>query len=402
MFKRWIHKVSPEGYPYSVWEMPMSVRVPPHWLDCSFYVYKTVAEAQAGKHTGGSGCLIGVPSTHSGWFHLYAVTNRHVVNSGYGVLRLNTHEGKMDTVETQWSQWETLDESGDVAVMPLDLGSHIRWKPIMLEEFMTPETLEGFSIWPGDEAFMIGRLINQSGRQRNTPVVRFGTIAMLPDSNERVSMEPYGEHEAFLVECRSISGFSGSPVFLTTTQVMKPKDGKPARPTKYVSQHDRIGTEPPPPLPQPEGGVKLTAVLMQGTWGPWFIGVDRGHVPLWKPVFSIDEDTRHIDQQTETGYRVEHNTGIACVISSWRIVDILNKESLVKQRKKDDAEIARRQSESTIADLEVDPRPERAEFDRVLTNLLNAPPVTREEVHKETRKRKKRASKVIEGDITKQ
>jgi hypothetical protein len=47
----------------------------------------------------------------------------------------------------------------------------------------------------------------------------------------------------------------------------------------------------------------------------------------------------------------------------------------------------------------VNPKPRREDFDRVLKALLNSPPVTREQVHKETRKRKKKASKVIENGI---
>lgn len=46
---------------------------------------------------------------------------------------------------------------------------------------------------------------------------------------------------------------------------------------------------------------------------------------------------------------------------------------------------------------EVNPKPRREDFDRVLKALLDSPPVTREEVHRETRKRKKKAGKVIEN-----
>jgi hypothetical protein len=47
----------------------------------------------------------------------------------------------------------------------------------------------------------------------------------------------------------------------------------------------------------------------------------------------------------------------------------------------------------------VNPKPRREDFDRVLKALLDSPPVTREEVHKETRKRKKKAGKVIENGL---
>jgi hypothetical protein len=49
---------------------------------------------------------------------------------------------------------------------------------------------------------------------------------------------------------------------------------------------------------------------------------------------------------------------------------------------------------------EFNPKPEREHFDRVLRTLLNAEPVTRKEVHKETRKRKKKVGKIIQEDHT--
>ena len=188
-----------------------SVRVPPHWLDCSFYVYRTVDDARNGSHSGGSGCIVGTPSVHPTWFHVYAVTNRHILDNGFGVLRSNTHDGRMSTIETEYGDWETLEESGDVAVKPLDIAPQFRWKPIFLEEFLTKETMENFPLWPGEDIFLIGRLVSQSGQQRNTPVVRFGNLSMLAYPDEPVDMGQYGKHEAFLVECRSLSGFSGSP-----------------------------------------------------------------------------------------------------------------------------------------------------------------------------------------------
>jgi len=45
------------------------------------------------------------------------------------------------------------------------------------------------------------------------------------------------------------------------------------------------------------------------------------------------------------------------------------------------------------------PKPRREDFDRVLKALLDSPPVTREDVHKETRKRKKRVPRVIDENL---
>lgn len=270
--------------------------------------------------------------------HLYAVTNRHVLEAGFRVLRLNTHDGKTDTIETQWSDWEFLPESGDVAVKPLELSNQFRWHPIMLDDFITQSDIKQFNILQGDETYMIGRLINQSGRQRNTPVVRFGHLSMMADPLEPVSMEPYGEHEAFLVECRSVSGFSGSPIILYTTQIHGSVGQEDPRNRKEFAARllrvEREHVEDSFDIVQ-KRTVKLAWI--EGTFGPWFLGVDRGHVPLWKPVFENGVATKH---------RVEHNTGMAIVIPAWRIRDILEKDDLVKQRKDDDDKIAKNLSSS--------------------------------------------------------
>lgn len=50
------------------------------------------------------------------------------------------------------------------------------------------------------------------GNKKNLPIVRTGTIAMIPD--EMILTEKFGNMEGYLIECRSISGISGSPVFV--------------------------------------------------------------------------------------------------------------------------------------------------------------------------------------------
>jgi hypothetical protein len=231
-----------------------------------------------------------------------------------------------------------LESSGDVAVKPLELGAHIRWRAVSIEEFLTKETMAEFNIWPGDDTFLIGRLVVQSGKQKNTPVVRFGNLSMLADPDELIDMSPYGEHEAFLVECRSVSGFSGSPVFLTTTQTYLPKDGRPPEQWQYSSgpviSVNKINHE----IADTGETGRVRHLWIEGTFGPWFIGIDRGHVPLYQPAYGLQNGK--IDFDSDTEFRVDHNTGIACVIPAWKIVDILNTEALVKQRKRDDEEIA--------------------------------------------------------------
>jgi hypothetical protein len=69
--------------------------------------------------------------------------------------------------------------------------------------------------------------------------------------------------------------------------------------------------------------------------GPWLLGIDFGHLPLWNTVYESDEET-------PTKYRVEANTGIACVIPAWRIIEVLESEGLMKERDREDQRLAKR------------------------------------------------------------
>jgi len=74
---------------------------------------------------------------------------------------------------------------------------------------------------------------------------------------------------------------------------------------------------------------------MSGTFGPWFLGIDWGHVTLYKPVYDNNGDPL-------ADYRVDVNTGIAHVVPAWKILDLLNGPRLQQQRSKDDEEIQRK------------------------------------------------------------
>ena len=80
------------------------------------------------------------------------------------------------------------------------------------------------------------------------------------------------------------------------------------------------------------GPLKLELMPPTGTFGPWLLGIDMGHLPLWKPVFENDKQTR-------SDKVVEQNTGIACVLPAWHILDNLNIEELIRQRRKDKADL---------------------------------------------------------------
>jgi hypothetical protein len=306
-----------------------------YYLHSSIYLYPSEQNALDGARTGGSGFLIHVPiEGHEGWGTLYAVTNKHVLDEGALYIRLSTKGGGVDVLPTERDSWYDHPERYDVSVLPLDLGESHTYEYVSFstDEFISREIIEDWKICPGDEAFLIGRLITPWGQQRNVPAVRFGNISMMADPNELMIGHGNVPQEAFYVECRSLSGFSGSPVFVTTTRHYD----KETAPKKYTHKE-----EPEPETEQ--GKLKVEFVGVSGTFGPWLLGIDMGHLPLWKPVYESDRETK-------TEHQVEQNTGIACVIPAWHILDLLNDQELVKERERDKRDLDSKRENSNILD----------------------------------------------------
>jgi hypothetical protein len=68
----------------------------------------------------------------------------------------------------------------------------------------------------GEEVVMLGRFLGYDGADENKPSARFGHLAMaatVPINH------PWGfTQSSFLIECRFVSGFSGSPIFIYRVQ----------------------------------------------------------------------------------------------------------------------------------------------------------------------------------------
>jgi hypothetical protein len=331
--------ITPSGLHYRIGVRRRVVpRVPDGFLDSSVYLYSSVQAAKGGERSGGCGFLAHVPSEqHQERIHLYAVTNKHVIENGCRVLRLNTTDGAMDTLKTVPEAWTNHPDGDDLAVTPIEpVDKKFKWSSVSTYDFVTTEVIRNFGIGIGDEVFLIGRLVTAAGRQKNTPAARFGNLSMMSDPKEPIVLEGGQEQEGFLVECRSLSGFSGSPVFVQGIR-------------SYLGQ-DIPERWKPPWLPSQASNpiAHMTGLIMspkEGTFGPWLLGIDCAHVPLWRPVYENDRKTR-----TQQGYHIDANTGIACVIPAWRILELLNDKELVRARRRDDTEIAKRKRDGAVLD----------------------------------------------------
>ena len=277
--------------------------IPEGYLYCTAYLYHSEDAAQNGTSSGGSGFLISLTSdVNPDVKYVYVVTNRHVVKGGHAVARLYTVDNKPDIPPL--GDWYYRDDADDIAICALG--------PMMppYKYVFVPDTYcldqttyqTDLHVGPGDDVFMVGRLIGHDGKQRNTPSVRFGNVAMNPE--EPVMHDGHLQY-SFIVESRSIAGYSGSPVFLH----IQPHNWRP-----NVSQNT-------------------------GQWKHHLLGVDCGHMLIPEPL----RDRRQVNipgpwKQEQQGRSheslyVRTNNGMMVVVPSWSLREMLNTNVLLSARK---------------------------------------------------------------------
>lgn len=209
------------GFPYIVWKKPMP-RLNDRILFIVVYLYPSKDDAERGTKVGGTGFIARL-RTQEGW-HDYVITNRHNVDGqsfpAASWVRINTHDKKkpVDCFEGDWS-WS---ETDDIAACELPFHrAYYRYDHIDTVFFLTEDQVSDLRVGLGDDLFMVGRFINHDGTEKNIPVVRFGTIAMMPQEPIIADGKP---QESFLIEIRTIPGFSGSPVFIRMEAESRYKD----------------------------------------------------------------------------------------------------------------------------------------------------------------------------------
>src|SRR5262245_5886797 len=157
-------------------------RIDERFLDCSVYLYRTSEEASQGDRSGGSGFLVAVPGYGNGWLlegrcpqddfhHLYAVSNRHVIEIA-PVVRLNKRDGGSEVIQFQSDDWVyTVDQ--DVAVVPINYDTGYKYRFIVNEDFLTRQQMKEYDVGIGDDVLMVGRFISHDGKQVNSPTTRY-------------------------------------------------------------------------------------------------------------------------------------------------------------------------------------------------------------------------------------
>lgn len=278
-------------------------RIPDALLETVVYLFQDEPGARSGKGSGGTGFLVDYPGT-GGFRHTYVISNIHVVRNGCTTLRINTKAGAAEAVTIPAEAWLDHGEADDVCVAPIEIDRSkwavqaLRWEDVC----PTEDRMNELNIGVGDDVLMIGRFVGHTGQQRNEPLVRFGNIAMM-DRGERVLDGRGMLVNAFLVEMRSLPGFSGSPTFVCIGA---------------GSYRGVYGTEKGPRMmPFYSEHIGL-------------LGIDTGHKCLSHPV--LDETTRKPVKPPQV---VEQNSGVAIIAPYYKIQDVL--EGFAEQRQHADA-----------------------------------------------------------------
>jgi hypothetical protein len=278
-------------------------RIPNAQLRSVVYLYPSVQAARAGKDAGGTGFIVACDLVGP-WIQVYFVTCSHVALAAEAV-RINTRSSGLSVMRLKPSNWLHHPDGDDLAVYPFSMRRHHDWFVVRSSELVTKTMMRAHDIGPGDDVYMIGRFLYHDGRESNTPAARFGNLAIMPSKIYQRDRGFY--QESFLVECRSIPGFSGSPVF-TQINIALPRP-------HATSTLDASEPGNPRLLPISSATNEVFNCLL---------GVDWGHIL-----------SKEVPVHPGMGVFYAPLSGMSAVVPAWRLQALLDAPKLVKQRAKE-------------------------------------------------------------------
>ncbi len=189
--------------------------------------------------------------------------------------------------------WEHPEEGVDIVVFRIPEFEKLDYRPIPIGAIASKETYQGEDINATDRIVFPCMLTNFMGTTRNYPVIRDGSIALIPDEPVPIEIDVgprkiRTDQEVILIDATSIPGASGSPIFLWPGPRLK------------------------------HGGFDV------GGGTAWLLGVMHGFYRA-EPRKVVGGGTSWIP------LKFEENTGIAIVFPSWRLLEILELAEVSKR-----------------------------------------------------------------------
>jgi hypothetical protein len=316
-----VHGMVPIGMP----------RIRPELADSTFYLFRR--NPKSGKIEGpcGTGCIVGRDTKENQFRHYYGVTNYHVSHQlGATIIRLNTRDGDTRFLEYETEDWHFVPNGDDLSAVDLtdDWKEGDQFAVQMEGIFVTDEVIRRFEINPGEDVLMIGMFTSHHGGKRNKPVVRSGNLAMTADPNALVKQPNGALRPSHLVDMRSRTGFSGSPVLMYRT---------------LANALTNIGLYNTPLLEDKSGysGGHGSHTAF-ATRKDWFVGLLGIHCGQFWDVAKIrksppEDDSERIGDPISEGDEIYIQSGMTIVVPASRISELLDLEVFHMVRQKRDA-----------------------------------------------------------------
>lgn len=188
-------------------------RIPDELQSSIVFIYPNIIAAQDGRSAGGTGFFVEREDAKTGLKTQYLITNTHVAQFENRAIKFCSTNGTCYFHEIKADEWVGHPNGDDISAVVFPLLKDWNVTPLDLSALgVTQPRMAELNMGVGDEVFMLGRFISHSSMQLNQPLARFGNVAMMP--GQTVKDGRGLDVEAFLVEMRSLSGFSGSPVFV--------------------------------------------------------------------------------------------------------------------------------------------------------------------------------------------
>lgn len=184
---------------------------------------------QNGQVPIGTAFIVGYPVPgQTNQFVPLVVTAKHVIGTHAKVFgRFSTQEGKttatveydLDALRRSGDYWEHVDPGVDIVVFRTPHFKETKYDVVPLDLIASREDFKTAQIQTTDRVVLPGLLVNFMGLTRNFPIIRGGSIALIPDESILMryaigSKIVETKQEAILVDATAIPGESGSPVFL--------------------------------------------------------------------------------------------------------------------------------------------------------------------------------------------
>lgn len=187
-----------------------------------FFGYPDATPGRGGINCIGTGFLLMYDSAG------YLITARHLshaLGDNPFLLRVNKHDGTSENLHADQVEWfDHPDPTVDISMMMIWMGTGSGYDVTYLNGarlLLSDEQVASEFIGVGSLTYTVGLFRLLSGEKRNMPICHFGAIAMTP-SDEKIPILDWTDPdrkrrifvEGYLVESQSLSGLSGSPVFV--------------------------------------------------------------------------------------------------------------------------------------------------------------------------------------------